>query len=174
MRFYTQAWYSGELSEEEELECTRRYHEEHIPALLPRLPRALAELARGRSETGEALNIHDALVRRVLVELEPARVTLELRAAQDASSCADLDLEFRGVDLARLDRRLWKRVARKPRTTLLYDEVDLETDGRFAWRVLLWPSRAAPEIVFREFTWSRRPQPDWNFARAPDPYVERA
>lgn len=167
MRFFTRDWQAGEDADE----LVARYRERHLPAILPLLPPALAEFARGSSAAGEPLGIHDALVRRVVVEPSAQRVALELRAGDLARGYADLELEFGGVDLARLDRRALKHIARKPRTELLCDELDLEADGSCVWRALVWPKEEL-EIVFRRFAWRRAPQPEREFTRAPEPYLE--
>jgi len=169
VKFFAHDWQASEGADE----LVVRYREQHLPAILPRLPHGLAEFARGSSSAGEPLGIHDALVRRVVIGIPAARLGLELRAGDLAQGYADLDLEFRGVDLMRLDRRAWEHLAREPRTELLYDEIDLEPDGRCVWRVLVWP-KAELEIVFREFAWRRAPQPNREFTRAPDPYVEHS
>ena len=172
MRFFSREWHSGDLSDAECDERERRYREEHLPAILPRLPRALAELARSEADSGEFLGIHDARIRRVVIELGAKNVALELRTGDEGRGYADLDLEFRGVDLARLDRSLLKRVALDPRTELLYDEVDVEAGGNFVYRVLLWPERETLEIAFRDLGWRRTERAAGTLVREREPFLE--
>jgi hypothetical protein len=172
MHFFSREWHSGDLSDAESDERERRYREEHLPAILPRLPRALAELARNQADTGELLGIHDARIRRVVIGLGSKSVSLELRTGDEGQGYADLDLEFRRVDLARLDRSFLKRVALDPRTELLYDEVDVEADGCFVYRVLLWPDRETLELVFRDLGWRRTIRAAGTPVREREPFLE--
>lgn len=139
MQFFSRAWQAGDLTEEEAEAVSERYYREHLPAIASRLSPALRELAEHRAASGEILGIHDALIRRSVVNRSRGELRLELRAGDLQVGYYDLDLIYDRVDFARSDWAVLRQAGSAERVELLYHEIDLTTDEWFVHRILCWP-----------------------------------
>lgn len=128
MKWFSHAWREGRMSDAQADEVLADY-QEHVEALRPLLPPDVAVLL--------GVHIHDGQVQSYAVEdgrfvwqvligdLQRGYefVTVTYDDAEVVGGVADLD----ALNLL------------TPRTELLYDELELLTDGRAMHRVLVWP-----------------------------------
>jgi hypothetical protein len=72
-----------------------------------------------------------------------------------------VDLVYEGVDLNLLNPAALEAIATDPETELLYNEIDLESAGRFVHRIIFWPRPMREiEVVFRSLMVTIEPRPD--------------
>lgn len=148
MKWLTREWASGELDDDEWDEHWKEYLA-HNDEMLPRL-------SNGAERLIQEINLHDAQIHAF--EHRPDNV-LVIRAL-----IGDLQVGYQFIELTFLD----SQVRLEPGSTLeslrllddqteiIYDEVDVEADGRFVHRVLLWP-QGEYEVVFANLTEHREP-----------------
>ena len=130
MRFFTREWHSGELPDDEADAVGVAYHA-HIQSLSEALPPGVRELAT-------TLNLHDALVRRVLLDGNRRELRLELRCGDQQRGYEDVALTYHGTVLTQQSLHDL-RGATERGGEVLYDEVDVIGDGLFSHQLLLWP-----------------------------------
>jgi hypothetical protein len=163
MRFFTRSWARGEPGPEA-VEEVRRTYRSHIEGLIVRLPLAVEELAT-------ALDLHDALIRRVTVDRRAAVLRIELRCGDLQAGYFDAVLQYSGVLLEKTDLVTLEGRARDPRTEVLYDEVDIDGDGHLCHRLLFWPDGEL-EVRFTSFAMDRVKKGRRVEARTEDVYSE--
>lgn len=163
MKYYTRAWATGGLPEQEFEEAHNAY-QRRLDQIGGLLPDPLATIARD-------VSLHDALIRRVVADLSKNRLRLELLCGDLQIGYFDLDLEYRNVDWDCLDRKILARRARDNETEILCEEVDCLAERRFEHRLLFWPKDEI-SIRFNEFDLLRSARADRGFDRLEEPYVE--
>jgi hypothetical protein len=146
MKYFTRPWATGELTDEE-FEETFRAYRSHVEGLVGHLPGAVAELAT-------SISLHDGIIRRVSVDRRAAGLRIELRCGDQQVGYFDAVLQYLGVPLEETDLDSLEDRARDPRTRVLYDEVDIDGDGRLCHRFLFWPDGEL-EIRFTSFALAR-------------------
>lgn len=146
MRYFTRSWVNGELAPEAAEEVCLAYRS-HVERLVGRLPGAVAELAT-------AVNLHDALIRRVIVDRQVPGLRMDLRCGDMQAGYFDAILRYSGVLLEETDLVTLEGRARDPRTEVLYDEVDIDGDGYLCHRFLFWPDGEL-EVRFTSFDMDR-------------------
>ena len=156
MKFLSREAMYGDRPDAQADSPMQRYYAEHLPNIASRLPPAFAELAHHVAASGETLSVHDGRLHRIALDPVAARLVLELRAGDLSAGYYDLEFEYTGVDIGRLDREGLRRVAEDSTVELVYHEADVEGGQRAVHRILFWP-HAELEIVFRGFTWRRTP-----------------
>ena len=163
MRYFSRSWARGELAPEEADEVCRAYRS-HVEGLVGRLPGAVAELAT-------AVDLHDALIRRVIVDRRAAGLSIELRCGDQQTGYLDAVLRYSGVLLEKTDLGTLEIRARDPRTEVLYDEVDIDGDGYLCHRFLFWPDGEL-EVRFTSFAMDRVKKDRRVEPRPEDVYLE--
>jgi len=161
MKYFTRSWANGEPSDEE-CEQVRCAYWAHVDGLIGRLPGAVAELAT-------VVNLHDALIRRVTVDVAAQGLRVELRCGDLQRGYFDADLRYWGVPLEETDLVTLEDRARDPGTEVLYDEVDVSEDGQLSHRFLFWPDGEL-EIRFTAFAMDRLRKNDRIRPRTEDVY----
>jgi len=162
MRFFTPAWH-GEMSDAESDAVIAAYRD-HVAAILPRLPATVRALAR-------EIDVHDAKVRRVILDRAARTLRLELRAGDRKMGYFDLDLDYLGIVLDAADVKVIAAAARDERAELIYDEVDIADDGLIVHRILWWPYREF-EVTFRSLAIRMAPRPDRSLPTFNDRFVD--
>lgn len=171
MKFFTPAWCSGGLSDDE-FDAVVPAYWAHIEALAPRLPETLRALATD-------VSLHDGLIRRFLVDRSLGRLTVELCCGDLQTGYFNLGLRYLGVDMNSLDISVLKELAEASGTEALYDEVDQDSDEVYVHRILFWIGREKSrdpyrdvEVRFRELDMQQTPCPDRGFDKIETRYEE--
>ncbi|HZF10213.1 MAG TPA: hypothetical protein VFE33_15600 [Thermoanaerobaculia bacterium] len=151
MRYFSEIWSSGDLTEEQG-SAIRDAYWARIEALKPQLSPAVRKLAVD-------INLHDGLIRCVTLDRGARILTISLRCGDLQIGYCDVDLSYVDVDTDRLDVGMLRAIATDTETELRYDEIDLELPNSFVHRILFAPAREI-EIVFRSLRLSTEPQPD--------------
>ena len=151
MRCLTRAWVSGALTEVEWDRALEAYRA-RIAEIAPRLPNALLRLTRD-------VSLHDGLIECVIWHPAKRRLRLSLVCGDVQSGYFLVQLTYDGAMLGggRVDSL--RRAAESRESESLYDEVDIEDDGRFSHRLLFSP-REEVTIEFERFDMSISPRPD--------------
>ena len=139
MKWLTREWASGAL-DDSEWDARWREYQSHCTAVLPRLSdgaeRLVQEVALHDAQIHSfEYRAHDALVVRALVG--------DLQVGYEFVELNFVDAELRLEPGATIDSLRFLDTE----TEILHDEVDVEADGRFVHRVLLWP-QGEYEVVF--------------------------
>ncbi|MFF2495364.1 hypothetical protein [Agromyces sp. NPDC058064] len=143
MKWLTREWASGSLGDDEWLERWQAY-EAHREQVLPSLHSGAERLADG-------IDLHDAQVHTFDYRPGAALVMRahigHLQIGYELLELTFIDAELRlkhGASIESL--RLFNAA-----TEIVYDEIDLEPDGRFAHRILLSPA-GEYEVAFTALT----------------------
>jgi hypothetical protein len=163
MKFFTREWANGDLPDERFADVRAKYWQ-HINSLLPNLPESVTQLAK-------QINLHDSLVRRVVLNRGTRNLALELRCGDLQTGYFDLDLIYSGVVLETLDFTTLVKRARDRQTELLYHEVDLNEDGNYAHRILFWPEGEI-SIIFSALQINQVKRLNRSIPYIEDPYLE--
>lgn len=163
MEYFTRSWAWGDLTPEESEE-TRRAYWSRVESIAGRLPREVAELAT-------RVDLHDAIIRCVRVDRRAAGLWIELRCGDCQTGYFDAVLRYSGVPLDETDLASLEERARDPETEVLYDEVDVDGDGRLCHRFLFCPEGEL-EIRFTSFSLSRQKKDRRIEPRPEDVYSE--
>jgi|HubBroStandDraft_6_1064221.scaffolds.fasta_scaffold103111_3 hypothetical protein len=164
MRFLTREWHAGAQPDDEAEQTVEKYRR-HLAALQPHLPQPLRELSQD-------INLHDALIRSVEVNVGTSQATIGLRSGDRRTGYFDVDLSYHDVRIEVLDRAVLAIIARDPGTEVLYDEVDVVEDGGFVHRLLFWPYYREVHVVFSSLSIASTPRPSRLFESRPDRYLE--
>src|SRR5437879_747566 len=125
MKFFTRAWITGEMTDEQAAAVPEAYWR-HAASL--RLPPTIAALAK--------LNPHDAFVLGVDHQPEFSCITLRLRCGDLQRGYSDVSLAFSDVTVDSVTLDTLRRAVRPASVEVLYDEVDRLGDC-FEYRLLL-------------------------------------
>ncbi len=164
MKYFTRAWASGDLSDTEQEQILESY-QEHLSRHRSVLSGNIAKLAT-------RISLHDGLVRRVVIDRRTVELKLELLCGDNQVGYFDLDLTYRGVQWDGFDLEVLERRARDRRTEILYDEVDVLSDGVFEHALLFWPEDEV-SIRFYELDIVKTVRDEPSIAFAGDPVVVR-
>jgi hypothetical protein len=151
MRFFTRAWATGELSEEEWLRASEAYRA-RVAEIIPRLSPAMVRLAA-------ELSLHDGLIARVVWNAHTHCLRLTLVCGDAQGGCVEVRLVYRGAMLGRSRLEALRRAALSRETELLYDEVDVDDDAILSHRLLFAPCEEVT-IDFRELELIIAPRAD--------------
>ena len=140
MRWFTAAWASGGLSDEEH-EARHADYRMHFEAIRGQLPPALVEL-------GTTLSIHDGQVRQWSLTSD-GLIVIEALVGDIQVGYQQLTLTYHNAELIAPAPTVLAKWIADPHTELLYDEVDVEGD-LFEHRILVWlrPRRVFPRKVW--------------------------
>ena len=167
MRFFSRQWHSSE-SQDAQDRVVRKYYDSHLPSVLPKLSPPFRQLALGVTADNSTLDLHDALIRHITVDHQAASLEVALRIGDQQVGYSDFDIKYSEVEgLAGLQGEL-SRIVHDQDTELLYDEVDITTQGQSVHRILFWPYQEI-EVVFEEMTWTQAPTKGREFERPADP-----
>lgn len=147
MKWLTREWATGGL-DDDEWDARWSAYQAHNTAVIPLL-------SNGAERLIEDIYLHDAQIRSfdVLGDVLAMRALIgDLQVGYEF-----IDLRYDGAEL-RLEPGASIRSLRlqKRGTEIIYHEVDVEGDGRFLHRVLLWP-RGEYEVAFAALTEQREP-----------------
>lgn len=165
MKFFTQDWASGVLSDED-TEQVRSSYWQHVDSIVPKLTAPIIELAK-------QINIHDGLIRYVIVDRQAEKLTLALRCGDLQTGYYDLDLSYSSVEFNLDDIVTLSSVSRYRKTELLYDEVDINEQKKFIHRILVYPKNEI-SIVFTGLEITKEDRPDRHFSYEGDPFCTAA
>ncbi|MFF2368950.1 hypothetical protein [Agromyces sp. NPDC058110] len=148
MKWLTREWASGGLDDDEwDRRCEE--YQAHNDEVLPRL-------SNGAERLIQEINLHDAQIH-----------AFEHRADHDLVMRAligDLQVGYQFIELTFHDSQLRLEPGSTleslrlldDETEIIYDEVDVQSDGRFVHRVLLWPE-GEYEVIFTSLAERREP-----------------
>ena len=133
MKYFTRGWHSGEFDDETSDQMRAAYWD-RVKSLRPSMPASVKKLAT-------ATKLHDAVIDRISWDRRRRNLKLELVLVDDHSRSGILGatLLYKGVQLSDDEIGLLAERARDRRTTILYNEVDLEEIGPWVHRMLFWP-----------------------------------
>jgi hypothetical protein len=151
MRYFTRGWAAGEHSDDE-CEQARAAYRARLVEITPRLPPAMVRLAR---EVG----LHDGLIEQVVWNAHLNRLRLSLVCEDAEQRNVQAQLTYSRALLGRSRIESLRRAALSRQTELLYDEVDIDSDGILSHRLLFWPSEEVT-IDFRELEMVVSPRTD--------------
>jgi hypothetical protein len=137
MKFFSRAWVSGEITDEQASAVPEAYSR-YLTTL--HLPPAIAALSR--------VNPHDALVLSVEYLPESSRLKLRLRCGDLQSGYSDIAIAFHDVSITPASLETLISAIRPARVEVLYDEVDCSGEY-FEYRLLLHP-KGEVSIRFQE------------------------
>lgn len=137
MKYFTEAWHSGEL-DDETFDAVVEDYQQHLASLLPYLPPDVQMLATD-------VSLHDGLLLKVVADTEQATLLLTLRCGDLQVGYFDLELHyFQAIFTQEEVERLAQSVANpsselesnmRHRSEALYDELDIEGE-LFVHRIL--------------------------------------
>lgn len=162
MKYFTRGYISGELADAEAERIGTAY-QQHIQVISDFAPVAIADLSK--------TNLHDGLIRRVVVKHNTNELLLSLRCGDLQVGYFDLELLYSGVSLDIQLLKVLSRRAHDKQTEILADEIDAAADGRFVHRLLFWPEDEI-SITFANLRLTRQAQPDRKISCTEEPYVE--
>lgn len=154
MRFFTREWHAGDLSDAK-ADAVADAYRRHIASVRPALPPGVLELVDG-------LSLHDARIRRIILDSDVPEIRLELRCGDRITGYEDVALTYTDATLEPTTVEALREATRDSRTEVLYDEIDTAGRQRFTHRLLFWPYREA-EITFSALTVERAPAADREF-----------
>lgn len=131
MKWFTRGWQAGEFSEAE-TERIRHSYWEHIRSISARLEPAVAKLAC-------EINLHDAIIEQVHVYAHEQRLVLSLVAGDQQGGYREVVLEYFGVEIGARYLDMLRQRCRDRETEILYDEIDIDQDGKYVHGLLFWP-----------------------------------
>ncbi|UOE25502.1 hypothetical protein [Agromyces soli] len=148
MNWLTRAWATGGL-DDEEWEAHLRAYRRHCAEVRPRLSGGAELLLDG-------INLHDAQIHSFEHGTDGS---LAMRAL-----IGDLQVGYSFIELTFVDAEVRLEAGRDgeelsltgPGVEIHYDEIDVQPDGRFVHRVLLWPD-GEYEVTFSALTEHRVP-----------------
>lgn len=166
MRYLTRAWNNGDLTEDEE-EALEAAFRRHRAIILPQLPESLRRFA-------ETVDIHDGLLRTVVLDRGAGTLRMSLRCGEFDGGYYDVDLTYVEVRLAHLDVPVLRVIASDPESEALYLEEDALEPGWYVHRWLWWPFGRELDVHFSALAFERTPRPDREFDPPAVPFVESA
>jgi hypothetical protein len=133
MKYFTRGWSSGEFDDETSDQMRAAYWD-RVKSLRPSMPASIKKLAT-------ATELHDAVIDRILWDPRKHNLTMELVLCRGCNPSGGLgvSIHYRGVQIGDHYIDILAERARDRRTTILYDEVDLEKIGPWVHRMLFWP-----------------------------------
>ncbi len=162
MKYFTRSWLNGGMSEAEH-EATVASYSDYLDRVVPELPQSIAALAREPS-------LHDALIRRVVLDFAAQSLKLELLSGDLQFGYFDVEILYRRVEWSLLDQAALVRRAEDPETEFLYDEVERISGDTYEHRVLFWPDDEIA-IRFGELEFQRKPRDGRDLERLQRPVV---
>ncbi len=151
VNYFTPAWHCGDI-EDDAAKIIQQDYWDFIRQIAPRLPPGVRCLAMETS-------LHDGRVRGITLHRQNEVLLLQLRCGDLAVGYFDLDLVFEQVELTPAHCVELTTAARKPKTEVLYHEIDIASNGKYILRLLFWPYREV-EIQFSEVKLSHTPRSD--------------
>jgi len=161
MKYFTQEWAYGGLADAD-AEKVRSSYWRYIDSIMPKLTAPVIELAKHT-------NIHDGLIRYVVVDRQDEELLLALRCGDLQMGYYDLDLTYSNVEFNLDDIVALASVSRNRKTELLYDEVDINEHNKFMHRILFNPENEI-SIVFTGLEIKKEDRPDRHFSYEGDPF----
>jgi hypothetical protein len=166
VQYFTRNWYAGD--DDADRSITVDAYWRHVDAIADRLPPTVRTFAR-------EVNLHDGRFRAVTFAPSTGILELKLRCGDLEVGYFDLDLTYTGVHLPNTALARLAATVNNPTAEILYDEIDLDRQGRFVHRLALWPASEKShwpftEVVFTfvSLAYGHRPRPTRRF-RAPLP-----
>jgi hypothetical protein len=163
VRFLTRDWHGGARSDAES-EAVAAAYNAHRASVLPLLPVRFRVFA-------ETVDIHDAMVREIRLDLVADTLCIDLRAGDLRQGYFDLSIRYGVVDVSTINRRALALIAQDPDAEALYHEVDVAANGRYEHRWLWWPYREL-DVRFVEFDFATELRSDRIFQLSAAPFVE--
>jgi hypothetical protein len=163
MRFFTVAFHQDALGPGGP-DAVLAAYDRHLDLLAPRLPAPVRVLAR-------ELVLHDARVRRAVLDRRGRELRLELRCGDERVGWYDLDLTYLGAIVDAVDVAALAAAARAPNGRVLFDEVDAEPGGAFLHRLLFWPYRET-EVMFRALALRLLPRAEASVPEFTERFIE--
>jgi hypothetical protein len=147
MKFFTQAWISGEMTEAQAATVPETYRC-YLAAL--HLPPAIAALSQ--------VNPHDAYLLGLEDQPQRSRLSLRLRCGDLQRGYSDVFLAFSDVKVDATSLDTLRRAVRPSRMEVLYDEVDRAGDC-YDYRLVFFPDGEV-SILFRQVEITEQPVAD--------------
>jgi hypothetical protein len=164
MKFFTRAWVNGEVTDDDSDRTVAAYRE-HVAAISSRLSATVRALA-------QEISLHDAFVHSIIYDARGRQLEIRLLTGDLQVGYFDSVLTYGSAILDQADVAALRAAAEDPETELLYDEIDLTSDGEYLHRILFHPAREC-EIMFRDLALSMTPRADRRLVRLASPHVER-
>ncbi len=154
MKWWTQEWLDGDLSEAEE-EAVDRDYKQHLLAIKDSLPKGILTF----SEAGGPVSLHDGYFVHASTNTRGVDLELDIRNRHDNVETDGGFLEplllvhlvYRDYELIGMSKeQLYWRTSPGVETVIIRAEVDVLQDGRFEHRMCFWPDRG---WAYRETSW---------------------
>jgi hypothetical protein len=146
MKFFTEKWASGELTEKEAQQVPKRY-EKHLEGIVPKLAFSVRALAFG-------ISLHDGLIQNIQKRGSNLEITIIVGDLQSGYQTLKL-IYFSGKLLA--SKEIQKTLKKKSAVEIIYDEIDLGPKTGFIHRMLTSALRHF-EIQFSDLSISVKPR----------------
>lgn len=128
MRYLTPALVHGDIEGEQAKHIWQAY-EAHLNKLWPHLSPDLRVLAK--------TEIHDALIRRIVLDHSAHELVLELRCGWVKVGYFDLNLHYRGITLSDANTEVIRMAASCPASEVKAQEIDRGPNGEYIHRLLV-------------------------------------
>lgn len=158
MKFFTPAWHSGELSEQDEEAVVENYRR-HLETLRSRLSPVVQQLAF-------STDIHDGLLEEVSLDHRTQEIRIWMICGDLQRGYSTLQLTYRGVSWDEDDLAAIRTIAADAAAEALHDEVDVSSRGLYQHRVLFWPYREM-RVEFQSLELGSTPRHQRNRQHAP-------
>ena len=133
MKYFSPAWHCGEVDDETSDAVVENYRR-YLASLLSRLPPDVRTLAT-------SVSLHDGFIRQIISDPEQSTLFLGLCCGDNQVGYCNLDLYYSQVFFLPSERENLAALEVDRKSTVMYDEVDIES-GRFVHRILfLAPSK---------------------------------
>jgi hypothetical protein len=154
MKFFTREWLTGELTDETYERVIPAYNR-HLAEILPRLTPTLRIFAKTE-------NLHDALIRGIVVGSAQRMLQLYLRCGDVQYGYYDLDIHYKGIQADEVVIDTLALVAQNAHSEVLFDELDA-LDDAFVHSLIFHPGSEV-SIIFEDFAYERTPQKSRDFS----------
>ena len=134
---------------------------DYLATFLPKMPPVVQELAT-------AINIHDGLIEMAVFDRAAQQLRLELLVGDLQKGYASIHLCYSS---AVFETAALKMIASDSESEALYDEIDVQPEGRFEHRILFWPYRELV-VSFGSLALTRVPRADRERANVPERFIE--
>lgn len=149
MKYFTEAWRSGDLPDAEVARLQEEYLE-YIEQNKSSFPPSIRLLAT-------EVNLHDGLFTAVRVDQAANTISMSVIIGDLQAGYEDLDVKYFGVDFARLSIDYLRLLATSDETEFLYDEIEDLGNGNYEHRISFWPDNEL-SIQFRAAEIGRHPR----------------
>ena len=149
MKFFTRAWCTGEMSDEEHEQVVQNYWS-YFDSISKNFPYNILNFAK-------KISVHDGLIRKIVIDRGLASVHLFLRCGDNQTGYFDLDIIYSGVRFPLSNIDAFESLSKNRHTNILYDEIDIEPSQLYVHRIIFYPEHEIL-LVFSNLSYLATPK----------------